>query len=132
MCSPGASTQAAGNLTTMKISVHANGTITVFELNDSPAAAALYEQLPLECPVEDFASNEKIFYPPNKLTTSDTPLVSKAPVGALAYYAPWGNVVMFYQPFGSAPGLYALGHAISGQEQIRTMSGTLQIAQEKP
>nr|WP_320114680.1 cyclophilin-like fold protein [uncultured Desulfuromonas sp.] len=116
----------------MKLSVKANGTTIVFELNDSPAAAALYEQLPLECAVEDFAGKEKIFYPPHKLTTSDTPLVSKAPTGTLAYYAPWGNVVMFYQPFGSAPGLYALGHAVSGQEQIGTLSGTLQISQEKP
>jgi hypothetical protein len=70
--------------------------------------------------------NEKIFYPPEKLNTTDTPQAD-AQVGTLAYYAPWGNVVMFYGNFGSAPGLYALGHAISGSAHIREMSGKIQI-----
>lgn len=34
----------------------------VFQLNDSIAAKALYEQLPLSIQVENYSNNEKIFY----------------------------------------------------------------------
>ena len=110
----------------MKISITSNGNTTVFELNDSPAAKDLYAQLPLSLEVENYSNNEKIFYPPKKLNTTDTPLAD-AKSGTLAYYAPWGDVVMFYRSFGSAPGLYELGHAVSGSEYIQGMSGTIQI-----
>ena len=112
--------------TTMKINVKANGNTTVFELNNSPAAKELYAQLPLSITVENYSNNEKIFYPPKKLNTTDTPQAD-AQAGTLAYYAPWGDVVMFYGSFGSAAGLYELGHAISGSEYIQRMSGTIQI-----
>jgi hypothetical protein len=117
---------ASENQTSMKISVKANGNTTVFELNNSPAARDLYVQLPLSITVENYSSNEKIFYPPKKLNTTETPLAD-ARTGTLAYYAPWGDVVMFYGSFGSAVGLYELGHVISGSEYIRGMSGTIQI-----
>lgn len=110
----------------MKISVHANGNTTVFGLNDSTAAKELYGQLPLSIKVENYSSNEKIFYPQKKLATYNTPLAN-ARTGTLAYYAPWGDVVMFYGDFGSASGLYELGHVISGGEYIKDMSGTVEI-----
>jgi len=112
--------------TAMQISVTANGKTTVFELNDSPAARDLYAQLPLTLPVEDYNSNEKIFYPPEKLDITDTPRAD-ARAGTLAYYAPWGDVVMFYEKFGSAAGLYDLGLAVSGSDHIRALSGEIRV-----
>jgi hypothetical protein len=117
---------ASEEKTTMKINVKANSNITVFKLNNSPAANELYAQLPLSITVENYSNNEKIFYPPKKLNTTNTPQAD-ARAGTLAYYAPWGDVVMFYGSFGSAAGLYELGHAISGSEYIQGMSGTIQI-----
>ncbi|MBC04858.1 cyclophilin-like fold protein [Thalassospira sp.] len=111
----------------MQITVSTNGVSIAYELNDSTASKELYAQLPMTIEVEDYGGLEKIFYPPNKLATSDTPLVKKANVGTLAYYAPWGDVVMFYKGFGSASGLYELGHAVSGADQITSLSGTIQI-----
>ena len=117
---------ASETKTAMQISVKANGKATVFELNNSPAAKDLYAQLPLSIKVENYSDNEKIFYPPKKLNITDTPQAD-AQAGTLAYYAPWGDVVMFYGKFGSAAGLYELGHAITGRGYIRGMSGTIQI-----
>ena len=111
----------------MKISVTANGNTTVFKLNDSPAAKGLYAQLPLDIKVENYSSNEKIFYPPKKLDIADTPQANAHETGTLAYYAPWGDVVMFYGRFGAAAGLYTLGHAVSGYEYIQGMSGMIRI-----
>jgi hypothetical protein len=60
--------------TTMKIYVSANGKTIVFELNNSPAARDLYSQLLLSIALENYSNNEKIFYPPKKLNTTDTSL----------------------------------------------------------
>lgn len=111
----------------MKISVNSNGNTTVYELNDSSASKELYAQLPLSIKVENYSNDEKIFYPPNKLTTSNTPLAKNTKAGMLAYYAPWGDVVMFYRDFGSASGLYELGKVLWGAEYIENMSGTITI-----
>lgn len=119
-------TNTSGVPTTMKITVTANSKTTVFELNNSQTARDLYAQLPLSIKVENYSDNEKIFYPPKKLNTSDTPQAD-AKIGTLAYCAPWGNVVMFYERFGSAAGLYELGHAVSGSEHINGMTGTILI-----
>lgn len=110
----------------MNIRITANGKTTVFELTNSQASKDLYAQLPINTNVENYSDNEKIFYPPKKLKTTDAPLAD-ARAGTLAYYAPWGNVVMFYEYFGSASGLYELGHAVLGGEYIKGMTGTIQI-----
>ena len=70
----------------------------IYTLNDSQAATELYNQLPLEVPVENFSHNEKIFYPLESLDTSDAPLASGGS-GILAYYAPWQDVVLFTMIF---------------------------------
>lgn len=112
--------------TIMHLQVTSNRNTIVFKLNNSPAAKALYDQLPMSIDVADYGENEKIFYPPAKLDTSNTPSAN-AKAGTLAYYAPWGDVVMFYKKFGSAAGLYELGEAVSGSECIRDISGKIQI-----
>lgn len=110
----------------MTISIQSNSKVIIFKLNNSEASKELLSQLPLTIKIEDYASMEKIFYPPNKLSTSNTPLAN-AKKGTLAYYAPWGNVVMFYKDFGSASGLYELGSILSGSENIKSLLGTIEI-----
>ncbi len=115
-----------GKVRDMFIEITANGRTTVYKLNNSQASKEFFVQLPLALDVEDYGSKEKIFYPPKKLVISNTPKAN-AGVGTLAYYAPWGNVVMFYERFGSASGLYELGEVVSGKENISKMSGRIQI-----
>lgn len=98
----------------------------VFQLNDSSAADSFYSQLPLSIGVEDYAGSEKIFYPPEELDVSDTP-PAQGPAGTLAFYAPWGNVAIFYGECGGASGLYELGEAVSGVEFLATLTGEVQI-----
>lgn len=71
-----------------KISVRRGGSEVIYELNDSTAANSLYEQLPMTISVENYSTNEKIFYPAQRLDTTGTPL-AKGGAGTLAYYAPW-------------------------------------------
>lgn len=118
--------------TVMQITVTGNGNTIVYELNGSQAAKDLYAQLPLEIEVEDYGGKEKIYYPPTKLNTSNTPPVESAQPGTLAYYAPWADVVMFYRSFGSASGLFELGNAVQGIEHIRSLNGTVRIEATRP
>ena len=102
------------------------GQEVVFQLNDSKAAHSLYEQLPLSIEVEDDGNREKLFYPEKPLDTRDA-LMAEGPAGTLAYYEPWGDVVMFYDVCDSFEGLYALGEAISGTDQIAQLGGKLKL-----
>ena len=109
-----------------QISVQFGDNIVIYELNDSPAAISLYEQLPITIEVEDYSTNEKIFYPPQELDTSDSPLAAGG-AGTLAYYAPWGDVVMFYDDYNENPSLFELGQVVSGGELVAQMAGTITI-----
>lgn len=113
--------------TAMVIRVSDGTNNITFELNESTAARSLYEQLPLTLEVENFSSNEKIFYPTNELDVDNTKRASGGGAGVLAYYEPWGDVVMFYDSFTSASGLYELGHAIEGVDVIENLSGEITI-----
>ena len=109
-----------------RIRVQCGDVAVLYQLNDSPAADSLYEQLPLTVAVEDYSTNEKIFYPPRQLDTDSTPL-AQGGAGTLAYYAPWGDVVLFYDDYSENAALYALGQAVSGENGISQLSGTITI-----
>ena len=109
-----------------QIQVQFDGGTVVYQLNDSAAADALLAQLPLTVEVEDYGTNEKIFYPPQALDTADAP-PAEGGAGTLAYYAPWGDVVMFYGDYNTNSSLYELGQAVSGGELVSTMSGTITL-----
>ena len=47
--------------------------------------------------------------------------------GGLAFFSPWGNVVMYYDSFGSYPGLYILGEAVEGTDQIKDLAGSIHV-----
>lgn len=111
------------------IEVTANEASVAFELNDSAAADALLAQLPLAVEVDDFSTNEKIFYPPHTLDAAGAPH-AQGGIGTLAYYAPWGNVVMFYGDYSPNGDLYELGQATSGTDAIGSLSGTIEIKAE--
>ena len=109
-----------------RISVRFGENTVVYALNDGSAADSLYGMLPLTIEVEDYGTNEKIFYPEEGLDTGDSPL-AQAGAGTLAYYEPWGDVVFFYGDYNENPGLFELGQVVSGGELISEMSGTITI-----
>lgn len=50
-------------------------------------------------------------------------------MGDLTYYAPWGNLALFYRDFGYANGLIKLGHIDDGIE-VFNVSGTVTVTIE--
>lgn len=108
------------------IRILANDREIIFQLNGSPAAQSLYDQLPLILPVENYGGNEKIFYPPRELDVSDTPLAQGPPERWLI--TPHGAMWRFsIGQCGGASGLYALGEAVSGADQIAALDGEIRM-----
>jgi hypothetical protein len=64
-----------------------------------------------------------------RLTVEDAP---SGDAGDFAYYAPWGNLAIFYKGFGNAEGrLYVLGQIESGKEKLEDISGDFSVRIEK-
>jgi hypothetical protein len=61
--------------------------------------------LPLDLTLNDYSTNEKIAYLPRKLSEDGSDSFSGEAIGDLCYYAPWGNLAMFYGPYHWSPGL---------------------------
>jgi len=51
------------------------------------------------------------------------------PAGTLALFSPWGNVVMYYGAASKYTGLYVLGHAVAGKDQISELTGNITVTQ---
>ena len=119
-------TRTAMPETNLKIKLVANGKEIVFALNDTSVSRSFYAQLPLTVAVENYSNNEKIFQPPKKLDCSKAQ-EGACPVGSIAYFSPWNNVCLYYGDMSRYPGLYVMGKAVSGTEQIRNIKGKVKI-----
>ena len=86
-------------------------------LNDTNAAKSFYENLPLELNLKDYAGREKIAYLPVRLNILGDPS-SDGKVGEIAYFSPWGNLVLFYKPQPYYDGLINLGKFENGFEKV--------------
>jgi len=93
----------------MKLLLKTEGATVAITLSDNPTARDLFDQLPLSLDLSDYAGTEKIATLPRKLTTREAPQGSDPEIGTLAYYAPWGNLALFYNDFGYSRGLITLG-----------------------
>lgn len=107
------------------------GKEVVVEIQDHPTNREFLSRLPMTLEFSDYIGVEKIAYLPSKLSTgAGSPLAS----GDFAYYAPWGNLAVFYNRNGtSGGGLIVLGRIISGKENLREMTAdftaTIEIIQ---
>ncbi|WP_159159093.1 cyclophilin-like fold protein [Aeromonas veronii] len=106
----------------MNIKMTIASQIITATLEDSHSARDFFAMLPLTLPLEDYADTEKIAYLPHKLTTQGAPKGIDPNVGDLTYYAPWGNLAIFYRDFGYSTGLIKLGRIESGLSHLTTTS----------
>ena len=100
-----------------------------FVLNDTPAAESLAAQLPLTAETELYSDNEIVFHPGEPLAVENG-IEGGGTAGYIGYYAPWNNVVLYYGDFEKYPGLYILGEAVSGAENIKDIRGSITIELE--
>lgn len=103
---------------TMRISIAIEGGVVIATLEDNETARDFASLLPMTLTLEDYAATEKIADLPRTLRTADAPAGIDPAAGDIAYYAPWGNLAIFYEDFGYSRGLVKIGTIESGLEAI--------------
>jgi hypothetical protein len=111
---------------TMRISMSVGGTALTATLDDNSTTRDFAALLPLTLTLTDYNATEKIGDLPKRLSTTGAPPGSDPSVGDISYYAPWGNLAVFYRDFGYSKGLIKLGTIESGTEVLQG-DGPLQV-----
>jgi hypothetical protein len=107
--------------TAMNIRLTIDGKQVDATLNDGATARDFAALLPLTLNLNDFHETEKIADLPRRLSTSGAPDTAEAKPGDLAYYAPWGNLALYYRGSGSSDaGLIILGRVNGDAERLDT------------
>lgn len=120
------------NLENTKIKLTVNGNEEVFvKLDDNQADQDFLEMLPLTLTFEDFNSTEKIATLPKELSTDGQPSGYTPEIGDFAYYAPWGNISVFYKDFRYSNSLYKLGTIESGTEIFENLNDDFEVTIER-
>jgi hypothetical protein len=113
----------------MEIRLRVNAAEVMATLVDSATTRDFMALLPLTLTLEDYAGTEKISDLPQRLSTEGAPAGSDPSVGDITYYAPWGNLAIFYRDFGYANGLVILGKIDSGMEALN-VAGSVEVTIE--
>ena len=102
-------------------------------INNSKAGNDFLSLLPLSVKAEDFNSTEKIFYLSKKLNTQNEPDGINPKAGDITYYAPWGNIAIFYKNFRYSNNLIYLGRFenTSDIEKLSNMKDNFDIRIER-
>lgn len=99
-------------------------------LERSRASEDFVSLLPLELALSDYHGTEKIANLPARLSTAGAPDGTTPETGDIAYFAPWGNLAIFYRDFRYSPGLVRLGR-ITGDVERFVSDGELKVRIER-
>ena len=113
----------------MKIRMDVAGTRITASLDDNATSRDFASLLPLTLTLDDYNGTEKISDLPKKLSTRGAPEGVDPAAGDIAYYAPWGNLAIFYKDFEYSRELVKLG-AIESRATAFDRPGSLRVTIE--
>lgn len=88
-------------------------------LDDNSSARDFLTLLPLTLTLQDYAQAEKIADLPRALALTGAAESNTPRRGDISFYAPWGNLAIFYADGKPSPGLVQLGRLDAGIDEIR-------------
>ncbi|WP_414472861.1 cyclophilin-like fold protein [Microvirga sp. M2] len=115
----------------MRITIRIQDRVITATLADNATAKDFAALLPMTVTLDDYASTEKITDLPKRLSTEGAPAGVDPSIGDITYYAPWGNLAIFYRDFGYSSGLIKLGTIDAGMEALNvrgSMQATIELA----
>lgn len=120
------------NISNAKIKLTFDNKEVVVRMHDNPISKDFLTQLPLTVTFEDYIGKEKISILQKRLSIDDVQAEDLSKKGDFAYYAPWGNVAIFYKDFEDATNdLIILGQIESGKENFENVDGAFTVTIEK-
>lgn len=114
----------------IKLTVNGNQEMYV-NLDNNQASNDFLEMLPLTLTFEDYNNTEKIAILPNSLGVEGLPSGYTPEIGDFSYYAPWGNISIFYKEFRYSNSLYKLGTIESGTEIFNNINEDFTVTIER-
>jgi hypothetical protein len=106
------------------ITISIRDTVLDGRLWDNPTAQDLIAQLPLTLEFRDLNNVEKIARLPWELTMDGVPEGDDPEPQDIGYYAPSGDLVLYYEDVGYFDGIVRLGTVDSDMQVIRSQTGT--------
>ncbi|MEV6647755.1 cyclophilin-like fold protein [Amycolatopsis sp. NPDC051371] len=116
-----------GSSTAMNIRLTVDGRVVDATLNDSAAARAFASLLPLTLNLSDFHETERNSDLPRRLSTDGAPQSAEPKAGDIAFYAPWGNLAIYYRDAPRADGVVILGRLADGGAEVFATAGRVTI-----
>lgn len=115
-----------------RIKLTFNDKEVLVRMYDNPASKDFLAQLPLTVTFEDYIGKEKVSILQKRLSIDGVQAEDLSKKGDFAYYAPWGNVAIFYKGFEDATNdLIILGQIESGKENVENIHGDFTVKIEK-
>ncbi|MCQ9282358.1 cyclophilin-like fold protein [Priestia aryabhattai] len=112
------------NISNAKIKLTFDNKEVFVRMYDNPASKDFLAQLPLTVTFEDYIGKEKVSILQKRLSIDDVQAEDLSKKGDFAYYAPWGNVAIFYKGLEDATNdLIILGQIESGKENVENVDG---------
>jgi hypothetical protein len=118
---------------TMRIRIDVEGTRISGTLEHNATARDFASLLPLTVTLSDYARTEKISDLPRRLSTEGAPAGFDPSAGDITYYAPWGNLAIFYRDFGYSTGLIKLGAIEAGGAALNrpgSLRATIELVED--
>lgn len=104
----------------MKIEFCVDGVVIALGvLGDNASARDFAALLPVSLRLVDYDATEKIADLPRALTMAGGPQASTPVAGDISFYAPWGNLAIFYRDGVESEGLVPLGRLVSGMQALQ-------------
>jgi hypothetical protein len=137
---PGARSPSSGSAATAPegsgdgtpIRVVIDGQVLTGRLWDNAAARDLISRLPLTVSFRDLSNQEKIGHLDRPLSMDGMPEGDDPVPGDIGWYAPWGNVVLYYGDVGYWDGIARIGMFDGGTDpieaQTRDFTATIELA----
>jgi hypothetical protein len=101
---------------TYKLRITVEDDVINATLIDSATTRDSIKMLPMPIELKDYAATEMIYDLPERLSWEGAPSGAAASVGDITYYAPWGNIALFYKDFA---GLIKLGKVDNNIELLK-------------
>jgi hypothetical protein len=93
----------------VRLKITIGDSVTTATMEDNATARDFLSLLPMSITLKDYNKTEKVSDLPKTLTTKGAQSGIKPRVGDITYYAPWGNLALFYKDFAYSSGLILLG-----------------------
>jgi hypothetical protein len=115
-----------------RILIRSGTQVVTGTLGDDKAARDFASLLPLTLDLSDYNGTEKISDLPRRLDIKESPDGITPKIGDITYFAPWGNLAIFYKDFGYSRGLIHLGRLDDSIETLTRDGATTVTIEQAP